>query len=127
MSATVVFGRTTASSTCTTPLSADKSKPETGAWLTKTSVPSIVTFNVLSVFNGCTISPLLNDADNASAPRTWYCKISDRFDKAKRPGISVSKATAKASKASLVGANTVNSGLVRSTPSIPACKIAASR
>ena len=71
-STTVSTGSTTASITCTTPLSVFKSTAETGAWFTKTPpAPVTVNFKVLVVDNGCAIKPFVTALDGTTEPKTW--------------------------------------------------------
>ena len=59
------------------------------------------------MLNGCTISPLLIPPDITSLPSTWYVKISPKFGRPNKVATSIPSSAINASKASLVGANTV--------------------
>ena len=100
----VTGGISTASITCTTPLSVVMSATITCASLMNTLPPSkeTVTSSPFSVVT----SPAVRSVDNTFAPTTWYNKMS-----ASAPvGSSSNSSTTapKAAKAASVGANTVN-------------------
>ena len=100
----MVGGKSTASITCTTPLSVVMSATVTIALFIRTLPPSKDTV-MSSPFSVVTV-PAVKSVDNTFAPTTWYNKIS-----ASAPvGSSSNSSTTEpnAAKAASVGANTVN-------------------